>query len=118
MLGRMGAAARALELIIGRLADVPAAIAFVQGQADEELWQHLIALALQDPESTGACNATAINRNQMTDASFPSIRRMSAFLADDDRGGASSRWRCGPRSPQARPLAGQTGWLRDNARVS
>ena len=32
MLGRMGAAARALELIIGRLADVPAAIAFVQAQ--------------------------------------------------------------------------------------
>ncbi len=105
MLGRMGAAARALDLIIGRLADVPAAIAFVQGQADEELWQHLIALALRDPESTGACK-TATNRNQMTDASFPSIWRMSAFLADDDRGGASSRWRCGPRSPQARPLAG------------
>lgn len=30
VLGRMGEAARALELIIGRLADVPAAIAFVQ----------------------------------------------------------------------------------------
>jgi vacuolar protein sorting-associated protein 41 len=55
VLGRMGAAGRALQLIIGRLADVPAAIAFVQSQADdEELWQHLIQLALQDPESTGA----------------------------------------------------------------
>ena len=53
VLGRMGAAGRALQLIIGRLADVPAAIAFVQSQADEELWQHLIQLALQDPESTG-----------------------------------------------------------------
>jgi hypothetical protein len=60
VLGRMGAAGRALQLIIGRLADVPAAIAFVQSQADEELWQHLIQLALQDPESTGGTwSATA-----------------------------------------------------------
>ena len=25
-------------------------------QGDEELWQHLISLALQDPDSTGARN--------------------------------------------------------------
>ena len=60
VLGRMGATGRALQLIIGRLADVPAAIAFVQSQADEELWQHLIQLALQDPDSTGVRTAAPL----------------------------------------------------------
>lgn len=61
VLGRMGAAGRALQLIIGRLADVPAAIAFVQSQADDELWQHLIQLALQDPESTGLAVTASVH---------------------------------------------------------
>ena len=54
ILGRMGNAAQALRLIVERLADIPQAIAFVQGQDDEDLWQLLISLALGSAATAGA----------------------------------------------------------------
>ncbi len=54
ILGRMGNAAQALRLIVKRLADIPQAIAFVQGQDDEDLWQLLISLALGSAATAGA----------------------------------------------------------------
>ena len=53
ILGRMGNAAQALRLIVERLADIPQAIAFVQGQDDEDLWQLLISLALGSAATAG-----------------------------------------------------------------
>lgn len=54
VLGRMGASSKALDIIVGSQRDVPAAISFLQASnaADDELWQHLIAVALQDAGST------------------------------------------------------------------
>ena len=53
ILGRMGNAAQALRLIVERLGDIPQAIAFVQGQDDEDLWQLLISLALGSAATAG-----------------------------------------------------------------
>lgn len=53
ILGRMGNAREALQLIIDQLGDIPQAIDFVQMQGDDELWELLITLALGSAESTG-----------------------------------------------------------------
>ncbi|KAK9865646.1 hypothetical protein WJX84_004897 [Apatococcus fuscideae] len=53
LLGRMGNSVRALDLIIQQLADIPGAIAFIQGQRDDDLWEHLITLALEDAAMIG-----------------------------------------------------------------
>ncbi|KAK9800354.1 hypothetical protein WJX73_009236 [Symbiochloris irregularis] len=53
ILGRMGNAREALQLIIDQLGDVPQAIDFVQMQGDDELWDLLITLALGSPDFTG-----------------------------------------------------------------
>lgn len=54
VLGRMGAADRALRLIVGQLRDVEGAVAFVKEQRDAELWELLISLALGDASLAGA----------------------------------------------------------------
>ena len=53
ILGRMGNTPQALRLIVEQLADIPQAIAFVQTQDDEELWQLLISLALGSAATAG-----------------------------------------------------------------
>lgn len=53
VLGRMGNATQALRLIVEQLGDIPQAIAFVQAQQDEELWQHLISLAFGSAATAG-----------------------------------------------------------------
>ena len=57
ILGRMGNARRALHLIVEQLRDMPRAIAFVQAQRDDDLWELLITLALASPAMTGAAAA-------------------------------------------------------------
>jgi hypothetical protein len=52
VLSRMGSCQQALQLIIERQGDIPAAIQFVQGQADDELWGYLIDWALAAPGTT------------------------------------------------------------------
>jgi hypothetical protein len=54
VLGRMGAAERALRVIVERLRDVGQAVDFVQERADAALWELLVALALADAELAGA----------------------------------------------------------------
>lgn len=49
----MGNAAQALRLIVEQLADIPQAIAFVQAQQDDELWQQLISLAFGSAATAG-----------------------------------------------------------------
>lgn len=46
VLGRMGDARRALALIMDKIGDVSQAIQFVQGQADDELWEELLNRSL------------------------------------------------------------------------
>lgn len=46
VLGRMGDARRALALIMDKIGDVAQAIQFVQGQADDELWEELLNRSL------------------------------------------------------------------------
>ena len=53
ILGRMGNAAQALRLMVESLADIPQAIAFVQAQQDDDLWQLLISLAFGSPSTAG-----------------------------------------------------------------
>lgn len=53
ILGRMGNATKALHLIVERLADIPQAIAFVQSQQDDDLWQLLISLAFGSASTAG-----------------------------------------------------------------
>ena len=54
ILGRMGNAREALQLIITDLGDVAQAVDFVALQGDPDLWQLLLSLALADPALTGA----------------------------------------------------------------
>lgn len=49
----MGNATQALHLIVERLADIPQAIAFVQSQQDDDLWQLLISLAFGSASTAG-----------------------------------------------------------------
>lgn len=53
VLGRMGAADRALRLIVGQLRDVEQAVAFVQEAREPELWELLVSLALGDAALAG-----------------------------------------------------------------
>eukprot|EP00892_Ulva_mutabilis_P006764 jgi/Ulvmu1/445/UM001_0452.1 len=53
ILGRLGRASEALQLIISSLHDLPQAIAFVSSQGDSELWDELIALVVEDARLTG-----------------------------------------------------------------
>lgn len=53
VLGRMGSSDAALRLIVGRLRDVAGAVAFVQEQHDDELWELLISLTLGDAALAG-----------------------------------------------------------------
>ena len=59
ILGRMGNASQALRLIVEQLADIPQAIAFVQTQDDEDLWQLLISLALGSAATAGTLRPSA-----------------------------------------------------------
>eukprot|EP00741_Cyanophora_paradoxa_P003567 tig00000093_g3465.t1 len=50
LLGRMGDSRAALGLLVGRLRDVPGALAFVEAQGDDPLWDDLVSQCLAAPE--------------------------------------------------------------------
>lgn len=54
VLGRMGAADRALRVIVNQLKDIEGAVEFAASQQDDDLWDLLITLALADPELAGS----------------------------------------------------------------
>lgn len=50
VLGRMGSASKAMNLIVNDLRDVAAAVKFASEQMDKNLWQELVSLAKNDGE--------------------------------------------------------------------
>ncbi len=60
LLSRMGNAAKALQLLICGLRDLPAAIALASREGDAQLWDVLVDLTLSSSELTGACGCGCV----------------------------------------------------------
>ena len=58
VLGRMGSAKQALQLVLGELRDVPRAVEFCADQGDDDLWDELLDVALEErPDVFSQCSA-------------------------------------------------------------
>ena len=102
VLGRMGSAEQALQLVLGELRDVPRAVEFCADQADDDLWDELVARALEDPELAGELlehvgahlNPLRVLRHLPEGVPIPHLRDRLARIVSDFRTQSSLREGC------------------------
>lgn len=102
VLGRMGSAKQALQLVLDELRDVPRAVEFCADQADDDLWDELIARALEDPQLAGELlehagahlNPLRVLRRLPEGVPIPRLRDRLARIVSDFRTQSSLREGC------------------------